>query len=130
VTKQEPGRAALQIVKLAARTLPASHRERYRREFAAELHFVPRADQLRYAVHVLSRAWSLRAALIEPAPATIGGSTLKNVPTRPLSCRLNLRHHWRRYFTEDGDRYQACARCGKDKRLWPSNKNSYFPWSG
>lgn len=130
MTNQEPARVARQIAELAARTLPASHRERYRREFTAELHFVPRADQGRYATHVLSRTWSLRAALTGPAPATIGGSTMKTVPTRPLSCRLNLWHRWRRYFTEDGGRYKACATCGKELPLQPNNRNIYFPWSG
>jgi hypothetical protein len=130
VTTQDPVWGVRQIVELAARALPASHRERYRREFTAELHFVPRADQLRYATQVLARTWSLRAALTDTAPVTIGERTLENVPTRPLSCRLNLWHRWRRCFTEDGGRYIACARCGKEQPTLPSNKNSYFPWSG
>jgi hypothetical protein len=33
----------------------------------------------------------------------------------PLTCRLNLRHTWRSFSTEDGYRYKACATCGKDK---------------
>jgi hypothetical protein len=53
-------------------------------------------------------------AATEPAPEATGGSTMKRASTRPLSCRLNLRHQWRRYFTEDGARYQACAKCGKE----------------
>jgi hypothetical protein len=119
---QAPARVPRQIVELAALTLPASYRERYRREFTAELHFVPRANQLRYATRVLSRTLSLRLALTEPAPEAIGESTMKKVSTRPLRCRLNLRHQWRRYFTEDGGRYKACATCGKElppMSIWP-----------
>jgi len=126
MTTQAPVRVPRQIVELAARTLPASHRERYRREFNAELHFVPRADQLRYATRVLTWAWSLRLALTEPAPDAIGESTMKKVSTRPLSCRLNLRHQWRRYFTEDGARYLACAKCGKElppPSIWPISED-------
>lgn len=103
------------MVGLAARTLPVSHRERYRQEFNAELHFIPPADQLRYASQVLTRTWSLRSALTEPAPATTGDSTMKTIPTHPLSCRLHLRHHWRRCFSEDGARYIACTKCGKEQ---------------
>jgi hypothetical protein len=33
----------------------------------------------------------------------------------PLTCRLNLRHAWRKRSTEDGNRWTECARCGKDK---------------
>jgi hypothetical protein len=114
-----------QIIELAALTLPASHRERYRREFTAELHFVPRANQLRYAARVLSRTWSLRLALTEPAPETIGESTMKKVSTRPpLSCRLHLWHQWRRHFTEDGARYKACAKCGKELPPSSFDKNT------
>jgi hypothetical protein len=122
MTTQAPGWGPRQIVELAARTLPASHRERYRREFYAELHFVPPADQLRYATRVLSRTWSLRLALTEPTPEAIGGSTMKKASTKPLSCRLNLRHQWRSYVTEDGGRYRACAKCGKElppMSFWP-----------
>lgn len=33
---------------------------------------------------------------------------------KSLLCRLNFRHEWHREFTEDGNRYKRCARCGKD----------------
>ena len=108
------------MVVLATRTLPASQRERYRQEFNAELHFIPPADQLRYASQVLTRSWPLRAALTGPALATIGESTMETIPTRPLTCRLHLRHHWRRCFSEDGARYTACTKCGKEQ------PNSWF----
>lgn len=34
---------------------------------------------------------------------------------RDVLCRLNLHHTWRTVSTEDGSRYQRCARCGKDE---------------
>lgn len=114
MSPSEPARVTHQIVELAVRTLPAAHRERYRREFTSELHFIPRVYQLRYATKVLSRTWSLRQALTEPAPDAIGESTMKKATTRPLSCRLHLWHQWRRYFTEDGGRYKTCTKCGKE----------------
>ena len=124
MSPSEPARVPHQIVDLAVRTLPAAHRERYRREFTAELHFIPRANQLRYATKVLSRTWSLRQALTEPAPDAIGESTMKKVATRPLSCRLHLWHQWRRHFTEDGARYKACAKCGKELPPSSFDKNT------
>lgn len=37
-------------------------------------------------------------------------------PTKaPLTCRWNLHHHWSWVSTEDGDRYERCTRCGKDR---------------
>jgi hypothetical protein len=68
-----------------------------------------------FAIVILTGFAAVFIAATEPAPEAIGGSTTKKVSTRPLSCRLNLRHQWRTYFTEDGARYQACAKCGKDK---------------
>lgn len=113
MTTHRPTWVAHQIVGVAVRTLPASQRERYRQEFNADLHFIPPADQLRYASVVLTRTWSLRAALTERTFATIGGITMNTNQRRPLSCRLHLKHHWRRCFTEDGARYTACTNCGK-----------------
>jgi hypothetical protein len=114
VTLQAPAPMPSHILGLAARTLPSSHRDRYRREFTAELPFIPRKDQLGYALHVLSRTWSLRAALNAPASASIGETTMTEFSARPLHCRLHLWHHWRTRHAEDGHRYKACARCGKE----------------
>ena len=37
-------------------------------------------------------------------------------PTKaPLTCRWHLHHHWSWVSTEDGDRYERCTRCGKDR---------------
>jgi hypothetical protein len=83
VTRQAPGRVSCRIVELAARTLPAAHRERYRREFTAELYFLPPSQQVRHATQVMSQAWALRAALGRPAPGTQGETTVRNRPARP-----------------------------------------------
>jgi hypothetical protein len=50
-------------VELAVRVLPAEHRQRYGLEFIAELYGMPRREQIRHSVQVLSHAWALRAAL-------------------------------------------------------------------
>ena len=33
--------------------------------------------------------------------------------SKPLLCRLNLRHHWHAESTDDGRRFRRCTRCGK-----------------
>jgi hypothetical protein len=114
VTLQAIAPLPCHIIEFAAWTLPSSHRDRYRREFTAELHVMPREEQLRYAFHVLSRTWALRAALNAPAVASIGETIMIEVVARPLHCRLHLWHHWRTCHAEDGHRYKACAQCGKE----------------
>lgn len=114
MTTGTPSGAPLDIVALAVRTLPAAHRERYRTEFVAELHFVPPQERLGYSLQVLSRTFALRAALGEPAPAPTVGAAMPMTPRVPLTCRLNLRHVWTRHTTEDGARYVACSRCHKE----------------
>jgi hypothetical protein len=103
-------RAPVYVVGLAVRLLSAPHRDRYRREFSAELFDVPGEDQLRYALRVLSRTWALRAALTAHAPATIGETTM----TKPLRCILRL-HTWRTVHNEEGQPYQACTRCAAER---------------
>jgi hypothetical protein len=114
VTLQALAPVPSHIIEFAVWTLPSSHRDRYRREFTAELHFTPREEQLRYALQVLSRTWVLRAAINAPATASIGDTIMTDVIARPLHCRLHLWHHWRTCHAEDGHRYKACAQCGKE----------------
>lgn len=38
----------------------------------------------------------------------------REMDTKPLLCRLNLRHHWTWQTNEDGKRFRLCSRCGKD----------------
>lgn len=57
-------------------------RNRYRREFAAELYGRPRIRQLVYALAVCMHMWPLRTVLVH-------GSDISSLP---LSCRTNLHH--------------------------------------
>jgi hypothetical protein len=113
-------------VQLAAHVLPAEHRHRYALEFIAELYGMPRPRQVRHSVQVLSRAWALRAALADVAPAPTQENAMKLRTARPFLCRLNLHHRWRWASTEDGERYEHCVRCGKDR----SEKASGGPHGG
>jgi hypothetical protein len=104
------------LVRLAARALPTGAvRDRYRAEFLAELCGLTRRQQTRYAIGVLSRAMALRTAVTTPEYLAGGLDTMTSkTSTRPLLCRLNLHHEWKRRTTEDGGRYRQCALCGKD----------------
>lgn len=51
------------VVAVAVRNLPADHRPRYAREFAAELSGMQRRAQTRYAVALLLHSWELADAL-------------------------------------------------------------------
>jgi hypothetical protein len=65
VTTAGPGRWCCRVVELAARILPAEHRQRYALEFVAELYGMPRRHQVTHSVLVLSHAWALRAAVAD-----------------------------------------------------------------
>ena len=106
-----PFAPAASLVRTAARILPAGEvRQRYRCELIADLAFLNRSRQLRYAAGVCSTAWSLRRELSEESAMNDTLST----PLRPLVCRLNLRHEWHWESTEDGLRFRRCRHCGKD----------------
>lgn len=64
MNSEPPTRIAGHIIKVAVWTLPRSHRNRYDREFTADLCSLPKEQQFGYATHVLSRTWALRAASI------------------------------------------------------------------
>jgi hypothetical protein len=107
-----PGRVATHLVTIAARTLQATHRSRYQQEFTAELYGMPRSHQIRHALQVLALAWALRSALDRSSAPALGEAMQQ--PRNPLACRANLWHTWRTFKTDDGGRYRACAKCGKD----------------
>lgn len=120
-------RGAPSLIDISVRVLPSAQRPRYRAELLAELHFVPRAEQFRYAIHALIHAPSLRLAVLDA-----GGPSqedLMNVTTTaarvPWACRLHLHHHWKRHFTEDGYRYKACEKCGKMLAESSLDKNTF-----
>ena len=112
-------------VELAVRALPDWHdRLRYRAEFAAELHDLPPAAQLRYAVGVLSQTFALRAALGSArSRVEEDAMTITRTPFQ-WRCRILRIHRWVVRSTEDGGRYLTCRRCGRDKgeaRWGPDN---------
>ena len=102
------------VVELAACVLPTEQRHRYALEFIAELYGMPRSQQIRHSVHVLSQAWALRAALAETGPAPTQEKIMTVETSRSIRCLLSF-HRWRWASTEDGDRYEHCVRCGRDK---------------
>lgn len=64
---------------------------------------------------MLTSAWALRTALSEAVPGGNGDNAVTIRTTTPLTCRLNLHHRWRWLSTEDGDRFERCQKCGKDR---------------
>jgi hypothetical protein len=110
-----PVPVARAAVGLAVRPLRDEDRARYRAEFTADLAALPPLGQLRYAAGVLSQVFVLRAAL-GSAP-TRAEEAAMSAPTRArvpfLRCRVFRWHRWVTRSTEDGDRYAACAACGR-----------------
>lgn len=106
------------MVELAVRRLPRlDDRLRYRAEFLADLHYLSPGAQLGYAAGVLSQSFALRAALgATPTRAEEDAMTL-NPARRPgtLRCRVFRWHNWTVRSAEDGGRYLACGRCGRER---------------
>jgi len=106
-------------VELAVRALPRlDDRLRYRAEFAADLAVLGRTAQVRYAAGVLSQTYALRAALgSAPTRPEEDAMTAPDSPTRVpfLRCRVFRWHRWVVRSTEDGERFSACADCGRIK---------------
>jgi len=119
-------------IALATRPLPTiADRLRYRAEFLAELHDLPAAGQLRFTAGVLSRMLALRAALgASPSRAEEDAMTLTPTPVPFWRCRVFHWHDWVVRSTEDGGRYQACARCGLDRGPVSAGPASTPPWPG
>ena len=113
---RRPVGAALGIVSLAVHRLPVGEvRDRYEREFTAELYGMTGRRQLRTALGVLATSGALRHAVNDQTPTTLETAMTIARPAKPWGCRLNLHHPWETRTTEDGDRYQACARCDKER---------------
>ncbi len=110
-----PGAIATAAVDLAVRMLPdLDDRLRYRGEFTADLAVLGRAGQLRYAAGVLSQTFALRAALgTFPNRAEEAAMTAPTTRRASVRCRVLRRHRWVARSTDDGERYTACARCGR-----------------
>jgi hypothetical protein len=102
-------------VDIAVRTLPTrADRERYYREFVAELYDLPPAAQLRHVIGFLSQAFALRAAL-GASPSSVEEPDMQTMTHgRRFLCHVLRRHHYKIYSTEDGSRYRACVYCHKE----------------
>lgn len=114
--QQTPAWWARGLIALAAAPLPRASRDRYRREFIADLHGQSRAGQLTYARHVLACSVPLRLAIRSSGKASVFEEIdMTARRRRPLRCRLNLHHDWHSESADDGTRYLRCRRCGKDE---------------
>ena len=112
-----PQRVAAGLVCAAVRVLPAgAARERYRREFLAELSACTGRAQLGFALGVLSTVVALRAALAGSALLVGPVDPPADFPERrrPLLCRLRL-HRFVACHNPDGEFYLRCRRCGADR---------------
>ena len=101
-------------------------------EFLAELHDLTPVGQLRYTAGVLS-------ADLRPArraglhPVERRGGRHDDLTRTPFywRCRVLRTHHWVGRSTEDGGRYEACSRCGKEREdLSAGGPNTAFPIGG
>jgi hypothetical protein len=106
------------LVALGGRVLPGgSRRDRYRQEFLAEMYGMTPGHQTVHALQIVASSWSLRSAMAHPHRE--GKTVLANLRSKPLLCLLNIRHHWEVQSSPDGDRYQRCTKCGKDRMEYP-----------
>jgi len=103
-------------VELAARMLPAEHRQRYAVEFIAELYGMSHPKQVRHSVQLLSHAWALRAALDAVAPIQ---EKARRDTRGWLLCHLG-RHRWAQHRNaEVGGKdavFELCRRCGRERQ--------------
>ena len=114
----EPLALARTVVEIAVRALPGrDDRLRYRAEFRADLTALPPVAQLRYAAGVLSQTFALRAALGSSPTRAEEAAMSINPARKPFSWRCSVLrlHAWVSRSAEDGGRYVACRRCGREK---------------
>ena len=97
-------------VRSASLPLPSEHRWRYRQEFLAELYGMTPSEQRHHAAGVLSRVWTLRVALSEPARFKPKEATM----AKPWLCRIG-RHRWQRLRNSQGGWYRECRGCGTQR---------------
>jgi hypothetical protein len=123
-------RVSAAIVRLATVVLPAGPvRERYRREFLADLYVFDRRARLAFAFGILTDVVALRAAVGgDAAPIAERDFALAR---KPLLCRLHL--HFRvRCVSPDGNPYHRCRRCGDDQyeyeRHWDDSNVAANMW--
>ncbi len=97
------------LLSLAVWVLPAAQRTRYRQELLAELYGLSRQQQYASAWSVVTHVLALRSAVSDLSEGK--DTTMRN--KTPLMCRVH-HHAWHSLSTEDGERFQRCARCGRD----------------
>jgi hypothetical protein len=106
-----PSRLCKAVITVAVHELPVEHRSRYAREFYAEMYGMTQVHQLAYAGVVLTRAWSLAAALEGAHPEVADQRT-----GRDWRCRLRRHRYVRRNNphaeTPEAAFYRRCVRCG------------------
>jgi hypothetical protein len=112
-------------VKSASLPLPSDHRYRYRQEFLAELYGMTPAEQLHHATGVLSRVWTLRVALNEPARLTAKEAAM----VKHWRCRVRL-HRWQRLRNPEGGWYRECRECQEQQELKGGGPGGPAPWFG
>jgi hypothetical protein len=88
VSAVRPDRWCCRVVELAARILPAEHRQRYALEFVAELYGMTRGQQVRHSVQVLAHAWALRAAVADRVSVPMEEKAMMRTFRFWLLCRL------------------------------------------
>jgi len=108
------------VVRSAALPLRSEHRYRYRQEFLAELYGMTPSEQRHHASGVLSRVWTLRVALTDPARLTLKEAAM----TKPWRCRLRI-HRWQRLRNPEGGWYRECRGCQEQQDL--ENMPMVFP---
>ena len=112
-------------VRSASVSLPSDHRYRYRQEFLAELHGMTPSEQLHHASGVLSRAWTLRVALNEPARLMAKEAAM----AQHWRCRIRL-HRYQRLRNPEGGWYRECRDCGKQGNVMGGPPSMAGPSAG
>jgi hypothetical protein len=116
---------ASRAVRSASLALPSDHRYRYRQEFLAKLYGMTPSEQLHHATGVLSRLWTLRVALNEPARLMPKEATM----AKPWRCRIRL-HRWQRLRNPEGGWYRECRECGQQGNVMGGPPSMAGPSAG
>ena len=112
-------------VRSASLPLPSDQRYRYRQEFLAELHGMTPSQQLHHATGVLSRAWTLRMALNDPARLKAREAAMP----KHWRCRVRI-HRWQRLRNPEGGWYRECLECEEQQELRGGGPGGAAPWFG
>lgn len=96
------------LVAASARVLPPWARDRYQVELDSELADLTWSRQWVHALAFSATIWPLRLAVLS------GAAEARGFSAPPLGCLWGVHHRWRFAWTEDGQRYRRCGRCGLD----------------